>query len=269
MTYKRCLRNFVKELKFRGVSEQTYDRLMQVAINFVSQSGDKEEYDKRDVLKYINSKKASGTYKRFMFYALKSFFKANNWSWGFVKSDLPKIENPKRPYLTRELIIQLLKQASDPRDIALLRLASTKGLRRFEIVNLKKSDYKPPELHVKTAKHGEERILLLDSRTIKAINHYLSLRVDRCPYLFEHNSKQLSIGVLSHIFRQYADKLKLPKGFGWHSFRRGLVTYLLEKGMPETKIQKLLGWKTPMMVSIYSQLKPKKVQEEANRMINW
>ena len=87
--------------------------------------------------------------------------------------------------------------------------------------------------------------------------------------MFVHNNGQLSVGALSHIFRQYAKKLGLPKGYGWHSFRRGLVTFLLEKGMGETKIQKLLGWRTLAMVSVYAQLNPKKVQEEANRLVNW
>ena len=266
----KYLRNFAKELKFRGVSEQTFDRFMYVAADFIEFAGEKKEYSRKDVTAYINSKKASGTYKRFLFYALKAFFKANDWEWDFTKVDIPKVDSANRPYLTPDQIKELLELTkSSPRDYAIFRLASTKGLRRSEIVNLKKADYKPPYLYIRTAKHGEERTLVLDKKTVSAINKYLSLRVDRSPYLFVNNDKQFTIGTLSNLFRLYANRMGLSKGYGWHAFRRGLTTYLLQQGWPETKIQKLFGWKTRVMVSIYARLSPKEVQEEANKIINW
>ena len=267
---EKYIRNFARELEFKGVSEQSFVRMLEVAENFFEFAGKKAEYTRADVTAYINSKKASGSYKRFLFYVLKSLFQANGWKWEFTRAEIPKISTQERPYLTPEQIKKLLKLAEvSPRDYAIFRLGATKGLRRYEIVNLKKADYKPPNLYIRTAKHGEERILVLDSKTIKAIDKYLSLRRDRSPYLFVHNDKKFTVGILSHLFRQYAKKLGLPKRFGWHAFRRGLATFLSQKGWPDSKIQKLMGWKTLSMVSIYSRLSPKEVQEEANKVIRW
>ena len=44
------------------------------------------------------------------------------------------------------------------------------------------------------------------------------------------------------------------KGLGWHAIRRGYVTWLHRRGVSETELTKLVGWKTPTMVHHYIQI---------------
>ena len=267
-----------KEIDIKGIKKDLEDKL-----SFATADTTKKRYtqaitsclkylgkskpSREEIIRYMNYLKRkgySGTYLNFVFYALRKYFDVYNYEWEFKVKEAPKPSHPNRPIISREIAEKLLDMAKkNSKDYAILRLAITTGMRRAEIVNLMKEDYVSPKLYIRTLKGGESRSIELDKETVNAFNEYLASRKDDNPSLF----KILTPEELSDWFRdKYADKLGLKKGFGIHSIRRALTTWLYEGGLSELEIQDYMGWKSSNMLHTYIRLDQKQVQDKVKRI---
>lgn len=130
------------------------------------------------------------------------------------------------------------------RDLAMIDMLSSTGMRVGELVRLNISDidFENRECVV-FGKGNKERPVYFDARTKIHLKNYIDSRTDANPALFvsllkPYNRLQIS-GVEIRI-RKIGRELGLEKVHP-HKFRRTLATRAIDKGMPIEQVQMLLG----------------------------
>lgn len=130
------------------------------------------------------------------------------------------------------------------RDLAIIDLLASTGMRVGELVNLDRSaiDFNNRECIV-FGKGDKERKVYFDARTKIHLQNYLNARTDENPALFVSSLKphnRLQISGIEIRLRELGRKLGIEKVHP-HKFRRTLATVAIDKGMPIEQVQQLLG----------------------------
>lgn len=130
------------------------------------------------------------------------------------------------------------------RDLALIDLLASTGMRVGELVRLNKVDidFENRECIV-FGKGSKERPVYFDARTKIHLKNYLESRTDNNPALFVsllQPFKRLEISGIEIRLRKLGKKLGIAKVHP-HKFRRTLATRAIDKGMPIEQVQRLLG----------------------------
>lgn len=134
--------------------------------------------------------------------------------------------------------------AGNIRDLALIDLLSSTGMRVGELVKLNRGDidFENRECIV-FGKGDKERKVYFDARTKIHLQRYLSKRKDENPALFVTllaPFNRLKISGVEIRLRELGRKLNIPRVHP-HKFRRTLATVAIDKGMPIEQVQHLLG----------------------------
>lgn len=130
------------------------------------------------------------------------------------------------------------------RDLAIIDILSSTGMRVGELVKLNRMDVDFTNREcVVLGKGSKERIVYFDARTKLHLQNYLNTRNDENPALFvsllePHN--RLEIAGIEIMLRKLGRSLEINKVHP-HKFRRTLATRAIDKGMPIEQVQKLLG----------------------------
>ena len=130
------------------------------------------------------------------------------------------------------------------RDLAIIDMLASTGMRVGEMVRLNRSDIDYNERECVVFGKGEkERLVYFDARTKIHLQNYLASRTDTEPALFvtlRAPFKRLQIGGVETRLREMGKQLDIPKVHP-HKFRRTLATVAIDKGMPIEQLQQLLG----------------------------
>jgi site-specific recombinase XerD len=141
--------------------------------------------------------------------------------------------------------LELLREAcGESRDLAMIDLLASTGMRVGELVQLTRQDINFHEREcVVFGKGNSERVVYFDSRTKIHLKNYLDSRTDDNPALFVSLTKPhkcLMIGGVETRLRELGRQAAMPKVYP-HKFRRTLATRAIDKGMPIEQVQRLLG----------------------------
>lgn len=142
-------------------------------------------------------------------------------------------------------MVERMRDAPLPwRDVAMVDLLSTSGIRVGELINLNKSDinFETRECVV-FGKGSTERRVYFDARTKLHLQTYLASRTDTEDALFVTLIKpirRLQIPGVEIRLRKLGAQLEIPHVHP-HKFRRTLATKAIDRGMPIEQVQKLLG----------------------------
>ena len=130
------------------------------------------------------------------------------------------------------------------RDLAIIDMLSSTGMRVGEIVLLNRDDINFAEREcVVFGKGAKERVVYFDARTKLHLREYLASRQDNNPALFvtlKFPYKRIQIGGIECRLRKIGERLSISKVHP-HKFRRTLATMAIDKGMPVEQLQLLLG----------------------------
>lgn len=130
------------------------------------------------------------------------------------------------------------------RDLAIIDLLASTGMRVGELVNLDRSDIDFCNREcIVFGKGDKERKVYFDARTKIHLQNYLNARTDENPALFVSSLKphnRLQISGIEIRLRELGRKLGIEKVHP-HKFRRTLATVAIDKGMPIEQVQQLLG----------------------------
>ena len=166
-----------------------------------------------------------------------------------LKSPVRRIHKIKTDKTIKETFsdegLELLRDACDEiRDLAMIDLLASTGMRVGELVRLNREDINFYERECLVfGKGNSERIVYFDARTKIHLINYLDNRQDDNPALFVSLSfpyNRLLIGGVETRLRQIGEKVDLNKVHP-HKFRRTLATRAIDKGMPIEQVQHLLG----------------------------
>lgn len=141
--------------------------------------------------------------------------------------------------------LELLRDACvEIRDLAMIDLLASTGMRVGELVQLNREDINFHEREcVVLGKGGSERVVYFDARTKIHLLNYLYSRSDTNPALFTSLAKpyeRLMIGGVETRLREIGKRADMQKVHP-HKFRRTLATRAIDKGMPIEQVQRLLG----------------------------
>ena len=130
------------------------------------------------------------------------------------------------------------------RDLAMIDLLASTGMRVGELVHLNRNDidFESRECIV-LGKGSKERPVYFDARTKIHLKNYLDSRDDENPALFVSllaPYNRLEVSGVEIRLRKLGRSLGLNKVHP-HKFRRTLATKAIDKGMPIEQVQRLLG----------------------------
>ena len=155
-----------------------------------------------------------------------------------------KVKQPVKETISDEGIERLRDACQCSRDLAMVDLLYSTGIRVGELVNLNIDDvdFEARECVV-FGKGDKERKVYFDAKAKLHLLNYLSERTDNNPALFvtidkPHNRLKIS-GVEIRI-RNLGRMLNMDK-IHPHKFRRTMATRAIDKGMPIEQVQKILG----------------------------
>lgn len=143
-----------------------------------------------------------------------------------------------------EALERLRDNCKTIRDLALIDMLSSTGMRVGELVKLNRVDVDFVNREcVVLGKGSKERVVYFDARTKLHLQNYLNSRTDENEALFvsllePHN--RLEIAGVEIMLRKLGRSLDINKVHP-HKFRRTLATRAIDKGMPIEQVQKLLG----------------------------
>ena len=166
-----------------------------------------------------------------------------------LKSPMKRIHKIKTNQQVKEVISdedieKLRDNCACQRDLAMIDLLYSTGIRVGELVNLNIDDIDLDAREcVVFGKGGKERKVYFDAKAKLHMQEYIDSRDDDNPALFvtldaPHNRLKIS-GVEIRV-RQMGRALEIQRIFP-HKFRRTTATRAIDKGMPIEQVQKLLG----------------------------
>lgn len=187
--------------------------------------------------------------------------------------DTPKVEKKLPTILSLSevnLILdkQEIKDFTDYRNIAMLELTYSCGLRVSELISVKLSD-----LHLDLGfirvlgKGSKERIVPVGEIAVDKINAYLKearprLIKKHTDYLFlNYRGTSLSRQYFNNILQKRAKEVGIRKNISPHTLRHSFASHLLEQGTDLRLIQELLGHEDISTTEIYTHINNKKLTE--------
>lgn len=180
---------------------------------------------------------------------LSSFFSWLEDEDYIVKSPVRRIHkvktasNIKETYTDEELE-KMRDNCSELRDLAMIDMLASTGMRVGELVLLNRNDIDFAEREcIVFGKGSKERIVYFDARTKLHLREYLDSRTDDNQALFvtlKYPYERIQIGGIEHRLREMGRNLNISKVHP-HKFRRTLATMAIDKGMPIEQLQRLLG----------------------------
>ena len=166
-----------------------------------------------------------------------------------VKSPVRRIHKVKTAKVIREAFtdenLEVLRDTcNNIRNLALVEMLASTGIRVGELVGLNRADINFNERSCIVLGKGEsEREVYFDARTKLHLSEYLTERTDDDPALFVSTKSpygRLTISGVEKVLRELGKEAEIAKVHP-HRFRRTLATMAIDKGMPIEQVQKLLG----------------------------
>lgn len=180
---------------------------------------------------------------------ISSFFSWLEEEDYILKSPMRRIHKIRAKKLVKNIItdedIERLRDGCTClRDVAMIDLLYSTGIRVGELVRLNRSDINFSEREcVVFGKGDKERRVYFDAKSKIHLINYLESRTDKNPALFVSLDKpndRLKISGVEIRLRQLGRKLNLDRVHP-HKFRRSMATRAIDKGMPIEQVQKILG----------------------------
>ena len=206
---------------------------------------------------------------------LSSFFAWLEDEDYIVKSPVRRIHKVKTCKTVKETYsdeaLEIMRDECDGiRDLAIIDLLASTGMRVGELVKLNKTDvdFQSRECIV-LGKGNKQRKVYFDARTKLHLQKYLNSREDDNEALFVSLQKphnRLLISGVEIRLRELGVKLNLQKVHP-HKFRRTLATTAIDKGMPIEQVQQLLGHQSIDTTLQYAMVNQNNVKESHRKFI--
>ena len=186
---------------------------------------------------------------------------------------IKKIRTAKvlKPVYSDESLELLRDSCTRVRDLAIVDLLSSTGIRVGELVQLNRRDidFEARECVVH-GKGDKERRVYFDARAKTHLLAYLKQRADGMPALFvslQRPFNRLEISGVEARLRKLG-KVSGVKHVHPHKFRRTLATKAIDKGMPIEQVQVLLGHSKIDTTLCYAQVDQSNVKRSHRKFIS-
>ncbi len=192
------------------------------------------------------------------------------WRWALDEEEIdrspmerikaPKVPDAPVPVVSTADFQRLLhvtegRSLMERRDTAMLLMLYDTGVRAGELMGLRLEDIDLRDrLAFVTGKGGHTRAVRFGTRTAVAIDRYLRLRRAHRhagePALWLGQEGPLSYSGLAQVIAKKCKAADLPRIHA-HQFRHSFADSYLANGGQEGDLQRLAGWKSPLMLRRY------------------
>ena len=178
---------------------------------------------------------------------ISSFFSWLEEEDYILKSPMKRIHKTKtvvKSVITDEGIEKLRDNCKEKRDLAIIDLLYSTGIRVGELVNLNIEDIDLEGREcIVYGKGDKERRVYFDAKAKVHLKEYIDARTDNNEALFvtlDEPHNRLKISGVEIRLRKLGRMLDLDR-IHPHKFRRSMATRAIDKGMPIEQVQKILG----------------------------
>lgn len=180
---------------------------------------------------------------------ISSFFSWLEEEDYILKSPMKRIHKIKtktvvKSVITDEGIERLRDNCKEIRDLAIIDLLYSTGIRVGELVNLNVNDIDLEGREcIVYGKGDKERRVYFDAKAKIHLKEYIDRRNDENEALFvtlDSPHDRLKISGVEIRLRQLGRRLEMDRVHP-HKFRRSMATRAIDKGMPIEQVQKILG----------------------------
>jgi site-specific recombinase XerD len=259
----------IQEMELRGLSAATkksYLTCCRVFVAHFMKSPEQlhEEHVKAFLLHLMRERKA-GPACAAVYVAALRFLYRQVLKIPEVVDGIPRPRVPKTmpDVLSQEEIVQVLNAVRSLKLRTILVLAYAAGLRISEALRMRVEDVdsKRMVLHIRGAKHGKDRMVLLSPILLTMLRDYWKSERLTGSLLFPgRTGRPVHIDVIRRALQATVAGLGLSKRVTLHSFRHGFATHLLEDGADIRVIQQLLGHASPVTTAHYTQVSTRNYQ---------
>ena len=155
-----------------------------------------------------------------------------------------RVKKQVKEVISDEAIERLRDNCTCMRDLAMIDLLYSTGIRVGELVRLNRADINFEEREcIVFGKGDKERPVYFDAKAKLHLLAYLNERTDDNPALFvtlDAPHARLKISGVEIRLRALGRKLNIER-IHPHKFRRTMATRAIDKGMPIEQVQKILG----------------------------
>ena len=225
--YRRAIEKLINDIK-KNIRTVTTDELREYLTNYYQNS---------------NCSKVSIDNMRRIFSSFFNWLEDENY---ILKSPVRRIHKIKSMAPVKEVYsddeMELLRDnCVNIRDLALIDLLASTGMRIGELVRLNRDDIDFYEREcIVLGKGDKERIVYFDVRTKLHLQEYLNSRHDDNAALFvslRSPHTRLTINGIEFLVRRLGRSVGIKKCHP-HKFRRTMATMAIDKGMPIEQVQK-------------------------------
>ena len=251
---QELLTNFLAAKEIEGCSERTLTYYKSTIIKMLNSLNLRiESITTEDLRKYLTNYKTNSNSSKSTIdnirRVLSSFFSWLEDEDYILKNPVKRIHKIKTRKVVKEVLSDenfevLRDNCNNIRDLAMIELLASTGIRVGELVNLNIDDVLFNEREcVVLGKGDSERIVYFDAKTKIHLQKYLESRKDKNPALFvsfKKPYKRLGINGVERRIRELGHQSNIKKVHP-HKFRRTMATNAIDKGMPIEQVQRLLG----------------------------
>ena len=282
MKWINAIKDFEHFLKIeRGLSENTilnYRFDVSKLVNYLEENKinvsakDIDKYSMQEFLFQISKTKNPRTQSRIIS-GLRSFFDYLVFENYRLDNPMEQIETPKigkkLPDTLSVKEIDRIIAAIDLnnylgyRNLTIIEMLYSCGLRVSELINLKLSDLFIEEDFIKvTGKGNKQRFVPIGLNTQKLIQSYLKIHrplikistSDSDTIFLNRNGKKLTRAMIFTIVKKIKIKAGIKKNVSPQTFRHSFATHLLENGADLRSIQMMMGHESITTTEIYMHL---------------
>ncbi len=173
----------------------------------------------------------------------------------FIQIRRPRKPKDKPHYLTQNEVTRLISSVNNLKHKAILMTIYAAGLRLSDVVNLKLSDIRSDENHIRVqgGKGKKDRTTLLSSTLLKVLRAYYQQYTPKY-YLFEgQTGGQYSKRSVQAIVTTAVQKSGISHATP-HTLRHSFATHLVQNGTGITHVKELLGHGSIKTTEIYLHL---------------
>ena len=271
---------FLSAKRVEGCSDKTvlyYDSTIRNVLNAVGK--DVREVTTDDLRIYLDRYQSANGVSKVTIdnirRILSSFFAWLEDEDYITKSPVRRIHKVKTCKTVKETYsdeaLELMRDHSEcVRDLAIIDMLASTGMRVGELVKLDRSDIDFANREcIVLGKGNKQRKVYFDARTKIHLQRYLNSRTDDNPALFvtlQRPYNRLQISGVEIRLRRLGEKLNLNKVHP-HKFRRTLATMAIDKGMPIEQVQQLLGHQSVDTTLQYAMVNQSNVKQSHRRYI--
>lgn len=181
-----------------------------------------------------------------------------------------KTTKPVKETISDESMEIMRDNVAHPRDLAIIDLLASTGIRVGELCSLDRSsiNFEDQECIV-LGKGDKERVVYFDARTKVHLKNYLDSRTDDNPALFVSLLKpynRLEISGVEVRLRKLGRRLDINKVHP-HKFRRTVATKAISKGMKIEEVKTLLGHNSIEVTMEYAMVNQENVKNSHKKYI--